>query len=449
MATDTPPRRGETPAWLFGAVLVLLAVAPGQLAYAVDRKHGPFIAYADLLAALVIAVWGLRVLLTGRLRQLTWPPRQTWALLVVAVLSGLGAESLKLAALEIIQLGLYFVLAYMLFADVVRDAPRQRAALLVLLAATSLVVLYGLTQYLRAQNAFEVKATFQSRGAYSAYLVMVLPLCYGLLLRSARLWERLWAGAALTIGALTILSPLLVFVLVLVLGAVTLAWGRRGSLVRFAAGAGAFCVLTMLWAPLNRAVWHETLNPYEEGPIYKTMGAAATGDATATEGADAAATAGGHPVIKKRWIEWMPALNMMAENFLLGVGTGNYQLNIGRPEYYGFLPNVKKSEPDTNNLYLVTGSSMGFAGLVCLLGFVGYFARRALTLWTHLADHQEWAFAAGLYGVALGIPLANVFSSLFVRGTSLVWAFAYAMIVVLGQPRGVPAGASAIPPEAS
>ena len=438
MAAETDTRPRQAPHWLFGAVLVLLAVAPGQLAYAVDRKHGPFIAYADLLAAVVIAVWGLWVVLTGRLRQVVWPPRHTWALLVVAVLSGLGAESLKLALLEVIQLGLYFVLAYMLFADVLRDVRRQRTALLVLLAATSVIIAYGLAQYLRALHPGEVTATFQSRSAYSAYLVMVLPLFYGLLLRSARLWERLWAGAALIIGALTILSPLLVFVLVLVLGSVTLAWGRRSSLPLFVAGAGAFCVLTMLWAPLNRAVWRETLNPYEEGgDVYKLM------DSGATD------VKPGQVYVKKRWIEWMPALNMMAENFLLGVGTGNYQLNIGRPEYYGFLPNVKKSEPDTNNLYLVTGSSMGFAGLVCLLGFVGYFARRALTLGTRLASPDGWALGAGLFGLALAVPLANVFSSLFVRGTSLVWAFGYAMIVVLGESRRVPAGASDTSLEAS
>lgn len=422
MSQDAGAPYRETPAWSFWAVLVPLALAPGQLAYALDPKHGPFIAYVDVLAAFVVAAWGLWALLTGRLRQLLWPPRQTWALLAVAVVSGIAAESLKAAALEIIQLVLYFVLAYMLFADVLQSERRRRVALLVLLAGTSVAILHGLTQYMAAVEPASVKATFQSRTAYSAFLVMVLPLFYGLLLRSVRLWERLWAGAALIVGALTILSPGLLFVLLLVLAVVTVVWGARGRIWAFVPVAALFGLLTIVWLPLNRQVHQELLDPYEQGDIHKLMDADTVLESS-------------QRIVKKRWIEWMPALNMMAENFLLGVGTGNYQLNIGRPEYYGFLPNVKKSEPDTNNLYLVAGSSMGFAGLVALMAFMGYFAWRAVNLWQHTESNEEMVWAAGLYGLALAIPLVNVFSSLFVRGTSLVWALGYALIAVMGGMR--------------
>jgi len=408
----------EAPEWAFWAVLALLAIAPGQLAHAVDPKHGPFIAYADVLAAVVVAAWGLWALATGRLRQLPWPPRQTWALLAVAVLAGIGAESLKMAA--IIQLALYFVLAYMLFAEVLRGERRQRIALLVLLAGTSVAILHGLAQYATAADPEGVRATFQSRTAYSAFLVMVLPLFYGVLLRSQRLWERVWAGIALVAGALTILSPGLLWVLALVLGVMTAVWGARSRLWAYVAATVLFCVVTIGWLPLNRQVHQELLNPYEEGDIHKLMDAGTV-------------LAEGQPIVKKRWIEWLPALNMMAENFLLGVGTGNYQLNIGRPEYYGFLPNVKKSEADTNNLYLVTAGSMGFAGLVALLAFLGHFLGRAVNLRRDAESQEATVWAAGLYGLALAIPLVNVFSSLFVRGTALVWALGLALIVVLGS----------------
>lgn len=413
--------RREPPAWLQGAVLVLLAVAPGQLAYARDPKHGPFIALVDVLAALIIALWGLWTLGTGRLRQLSWPPRQTWALLAVFVLAGFGAESPKAAVIETAQFTLYFVLAYMLFADVVRGDRRLRQALYVLLAATSVAILHGLWQYLHATDPMAVKATFQGRHAYSGFLVMMLPLCYALLLRAGKTWERVWGGVALVAGAVTILAPGLLYLLILVLAVVSVTWGQRRALWSFLVAVVAFLAITLTWLPLNRQVARELLNPYEQGPIYKTM--------------DASATTGDQPVVKKRWIEWLPALNMMSENFLLGVGTGNYQLNIGRPDYYGFLPNVKKSEADTNNLYLVVASSMGFVGLVALLAFLGYFAWRATNLWMHSEMAVERVWAAGLNGMALAIPLVCVLSSLLVRGTALVWALGYAIIVVLGSPR--------------
>ncbi len=420
MTQEGRSARVETPTWSFWTVLALLAVAPGQWAYALDPKHGPFIAYADLLAAAIIAAWGLWALVTGRLRGLLWPPHQTWVLLTIAVLSGLGAENLQAAAVEIAQLLLYFVLAYMLFADVLRSERRQRLALLLLLAGTSAAILYALSQYVTAVDPTSVKAGFQSRTAYSAFLVMVLPLFYALLLWSRRTWERVWAAGALTLGAVTLLSPGLLFVLVAVLAVMTVVCGAGGRLWVFLPAAALFCVLTTQGLPLNRGVHQELVNPYEEGEVHKLMDVEAFVES-------------GQPIVKKRWIEWVPALNMMAENFLLGVGTGNYQLNIGRPEYYGFLPNVKKSEADTNNLYLVTGSSMGFAGLVALMAFIGHFAGRAVNLWRHTESQEARVWAAGLCGLALAIPLVNVCSSLFVRGTSLVWALGYALIAVMGS----------------
>lgn len=417
MSQDTPAVRPVTPSWLFAGVLVLLALAPGQLTYALDPKHGPFIAYVDVLAAGVVGLWALWTLLTGRLREVVWPPRHTWALVGVAVLAGLGAESLKAAVIEIAQLTLYFILAYMLFCDVLREESRRRIALLVLLAFTSLAIGYAVWQTLNWQGELPgIKAAFQSRGAYSAFLVLVLPFFYGLVLHSRRLWERIWGAVAILAGMVTMVAPGLLLVLLAVLGLMTATWAQRPTrwLYGLALAAAGLVCLTLL--PPTQKAFRELVNPYEEGPIYKTMDAGQTGD---------------QPLVKKRWLEWMPALNMMSGHFLLGVGTGNYQLNIGLPEYYGFLPNVKKSEADTNNLYLVTGSSMGFAGLVALLGFMGYFVWRARSLWMHLETPEAWPWAAGVYGLVMAVPLVNLLASVFVRGTALVWALGYALVIVI------------------
>lgn len=417
MAEESRPSESLPPAWLYWLVLLLVFILPGQYSHAVTRKHGPFIAYADVLAVLAIGVWALWVLRTRRWRRLSWAPLPVWALLLVAVLSGLGAGSLKLAAFDTIQLVLYYVAGFMLFADVLRSESRQRAAVLALMTATTLVVLYGLFQYATVTHPMALKATFESRNTYSAYLVLSFPLFFGFLLWSDRVWERVWAGLLLVAGAVTIMSPPLLWVLLLVL-AITALW--RGTAKAFgilALVAVVFCVLTIHFLPLNRQVAQELIDPYEQGPIYKVMEMPGESPAQA------------HPkLVKKRWLEWMPALNMVAQNFILGVGTGNYQLNIGRPDFYGFLPNVRKTEPDTNNLYLVLGSSMGFAGLVCLLAFLFYFMRRAVLLSRYAASPTGRALAAGLYGMTIAILLTNLFTSLFVRGLALVWALGYALI---------------------
>ncbi|MEI6501859.1 MAG: O-antigen ligase family protein [Armatimonadota bacterium] len=422
MAEETTTQASPVPDWLYWLSLALLFVAPCQYAYAVDVKHGPFIAYVDILACLVVGLWLLRVLILGQWRSLVWAPRHVWALIAVAIISGFGAQNLKSAALEIVQFVLYFAAVYMLFTNALNTDARRRTAVRALLLATTLVVLYGLFQYVTATDLIAVKSTFGSRGAYSGFLTIVLPLFFGLVLFSELTWERYWAGAVVVLGALTILLPPLVWILALIIAAMALNWGHGRTVPAVLGFAAIFLLVTLSVVPLNRQAFREMANPYEEGPIFKTMGV------EQTEGNKPDA-----PIVKKRWIEWMPGLTMLAQNFVLGIGTGNYQLNIGQPEYYGFLPNVHKSEADTNNLFLVVAGTMGFAGLVCLLAFMGHFWQYTGHLWEFGQTPWGRALTCGLWGMALAIPCANLFTSTFVRGTALVWAFGYALIGSLAE----------------
>lgn len=492
-ATSAEARPVPVPRWLYWLTLVLILAVPGPTIYAVDRKHGPFIGLADVVAGLVGVVFVLWVLVGGapaagadgastpsalsrRLARVTWPPLPFWAWLVVAILSAAGAESLTAAAMEIVQLGLYFGVIYMLFANVLIDTSRQRQAVRVLLLATTVALLFGLVQYVQAtssnqvfrsldRNADEVitadempfagagrgeqlaarlkqadtnkdgqvtqeefgagpqrvRAFFQSRSAYSGFLALVLPLFFGLTLWSELSWERYWSAALIVLGGLTILAPPVIWVLAVVLIVMSATWSRSVLTAKVALAAVAFMAVTLTCAPLNRQVLRETLNPYEEGPIYKLM---------LTEGEDAAQQG---PLVKKRWIEWLPALNMLGDRFVFGVGAGNYQLGIG--QYYGYLPNVKKTEPDTNNLYLVTAGSMGFAGLICLVAFLGYFWRLAGNLWMHGQGPWDRALACGLYGACLALLTVNLFTSVFVRGTALAWALIIGLIMARAHER--------------
>jgi len=218
-----------------------------------------------------------------------------------------------------------------------------------------------------------------------------------------------------------------VWVLALAVALMAISWGRGHMTLGTIGFTAVFLLVTLTLAPLNQKAFREMINPYEEGPIYKTMQVGSDPD-SADEGNEP-----DQPLVKKRWVEWMPALTMMAQNFPLGIGTGNYQLNIGQPEFYGFLPNVHKSEADTNNLFLVIGSTMGFAGLVSLLAFMGYFWRQAGSLWSLGQSPWGRALVCGLWGMAIAIPCANLFTSTFVRGTALVWAFGYALIGALAR----------------
>lgn len=409
------------PPWLYGAVLLVIAMAPSQLSWSPDPKHGPFIAYGDAMAALVIALWALWRLRSG-LSGLLWPPMAVGGMLLVALLSAGMAESPKLTALILIQIALYFAAAYMLFADVLTDKSRIKGALLALALPTAVNLGLATSQYFTAETPFEVGALLSNRNVYSAYMAIVLPLGFGIWLWVQQRPAQWALGAVMVLGAVTMLSPPLVWVALLVM-AVQTWFASRPASYRGALVVLATAVLVVVLPRNHDIAVQELLDAQEEGPLHKLQ----------TELGEVEEDS---YIVKKRWLEWMPALNMMAENFMLGVGGGNFQLNIGRSEYYGFLPNVRKSEPDTNNLYLVVGSSMGFAGLICLVAYIGRFWTWALAL-VHRIEPGGWmtGLAVGLAGSVAALTLVNIFTSVFVRGTGLVWALLFAIIGIINEGR--------------
>lgn len=428
-STKTTAERG--PARFELALMALLVLSCSQVSYAVHKKDGPFIGAADVLCALLFVAWLYKVWREKRFGLLTLPTPEVWALLVVGALSlsramvaadgSLSLGGLKSGIIEVAQLGLYFVAAFCMFVDVFNTVAKLRRACAVLLGATSAVVAWGLVDYFVAAKPTQVSASFGNRNVYSAFLVMVMPLLLGLAVHERNRMQRRWVAVLCVAALVTMVAPPHVWILSGLLLWVT--YNRGG---RFRAIYTPVLLLIVLGVNLGLPRNRETnvvelLDPYERGELYKleTGGEGPTGSDTL--------------IVKKRWLEWQPALMMISENLPLGVGAGGYQRNIGETRYYGTLPNVKKSEPDTNNLYLVTGASMGLGGLVCLVALLVRYWRRAGMLWLRAGSTTERGLAAGLPAAILGIAAANIFSSLFVRGPGLVWAFILAATTIVAR----------------
>ncbi|MFP4248620.1 MAG: O-antigen ligase family protein [Armatimonadota bacterium] len=396
---------------LWPLTIVLVLIAPSQFSYALDPKDGPFILYADLFAAALFGLWALVVLVGRRWRKITYPPAAIWALLAVAAISALGATSLSSAVVEIAQLGLYFVAVYALFANVIRGQHRLVLIAKIVAIGTTVAIGVAIYQYFTVDDPMDVRGTFGNRNVYSAYLVMVLPLLYGMAIWMRDTTHRTWFLGVVVLGALTMLAGLQFWCLMLVLGVLSALKSLRW-LGYFVLGAAIIVTLFVGVLHTNRdAVFAEVTDPIERGETFK-LGP-------------------GHEaerVVKMRWLEWHPALVMTAENFPTGVGVGNYQRHIGESSYWGMVPRATKIEPDTNNLYLVIAASMGFVGLVALLAWLGHHWRLAEANWIEAKDAWSMGVCWGLLGSVYGIVLVNIFSSLFVRGTSLVWALIFAMI---------------------
>ena len=407
-------------ALLVGMVGVML-IMPTQLGPKIGGAH---VCLADVLVALLFGVWLLSRLATRTLREAVWPPAPVVGLVVVVMASTVQlteTNQLKEAAKEIAQILLYFVAAYTLFASLIRDASRLRIVTYAFFLGASGVVLYGVWDYLILGYVapFDVGATFENRHTYGAYLAILLPLAFGLLLEVEQRWQRVWLAILLVLGAASVLYGATIIALVLgflATGLIRKSPEPDGSSAvaagRTALAVGMVLLLAIALPPNRSAAVVDFLTFKESGRI--------EGSYEYVQGAP-----------KQRYIEWLAAINMLEDAPALGVGAGNYQLRIGE-FYYGTLPNLDSIEPDSYSVFLVTAASTGFLGLTCLVAIFLHFAAKARRAAHTVYDGAlERGLARGAWGAMCAAAVHNMFSSYLVRGVGLVFVFLLALITVL------------------
>jgi hypothetical protein len=445
----------KSPGWLLWGVLLLIVLAQTQAALAKDLKDGPFVSGADVFAALLFGVWALWALATGAWRRVKWPPLAAGVLVAVAIVAvgrADSGEALKSGIVDVAQYVLYFVCAYLLFLNALTDEGRVERVVALLGILTALMVLVALAQYILWADPSDPGETFRrvsstfglgeviaktplgaklhlagrsSRSIYCNYLLLVLPVLFSLGLRGSG-WVKPALLTLVALGMLTMLSGWHFWALAAILIALSLGRNARTALV-VAAAVVAFAALSPLLLPRNhQANVVELMDWYEEGVRDET---AITDESF--QGGELPTTT----EVKKRWIEWQPALSMVRANPVLGVGTGGYQLHIG--QNYGMLPNFEKIEPDTNCGWLVVAGSMGLLGLIAFAAVLCGAYRTAIAQATKAPTETLRALSAGLAGSMLGALLAMVFSHVLVRGLSLTVILLLALVsVVEGLSRG-------------
>lgn len=433
--TEQQPQEPARPTRFELGLFALIVLSCSQVGYSVHPRHGPHIAAADVLCVALFLAWALRVTFQRRWQAVVWPPPAVWAWLVVGLLSvsmavldaagGVSLGQVKAAIIQVAQIALYFGAAYMMFVNGLSSTAQMRRACAVLLGAVTVVVAWGLMDYLLQPDPMEVKAGFATRNIYSGFLLMTVPLLLGIAVHERSRQQLGWVAAVGALAVLTMLGPPHVWLLA---GVVCwIAWVHGGRMKAQALPVIiASVVVVSVALPRNHAAnVVELLDIYEREELFKLEVA---GEQAADEAESESAE---RPlIVKRRWLEWQPALMMMADNLPLGVGAGNYQTHINEAQYYGPLPNVRKIEPDTGNFYLIIGATMGLAGLICVIALLAWFWNLAGSLWLRANSRIERGMAAGLHGALVGIITANIFSSLFVRGVSIIWALVFAMITV-------------------
>jgi hypothetical protein len=399
--------------------LTTVALAPNQYLGTIT-KMGLRLTPADIMLGLTLIAF---VIESWRRRsRIIWPPAVLWALVGVAAVSPLAspgatllrAEWARTAVRESAQMVEWFLVAYLIFRNVLDSRSRVRTAVWVLTGVTAALVAYAVWQKLLFDGPMRVSGTFgtlgrelhPSRHAYGAYLALALPIMLGLVGAIGQPGPTI-RGRALAMS--------LALVLLTVLGIATISSG--GALIAVVAGlVGVIAVSGRRSPAIAAAVVAVVIGVLPWRLIQSgDVGLRELGNFSEADG------------VNTLYSEWHAGLNILERHFPTGVGLGNYDSNI-RVYYLG-----PQLEWDSQNGYIVLGSTGGWLALAMLMAALAYFGGVAVRTARSAPTGEGFGLAAGLAGALVGLVVAQVYSSLLIRGTGLVIGLIFALIAVLGS----------------
>jgi hypothetical protein len=403
------------------------------------------VAVSDIALVLCFGWFLFRTTALRAWSRLWWPPFACWALIAAMTVSllhsphvvdaigdamskasgpqgfikAIAAKESKEAIAEVLQFAAYFIIAPMLFVNLLLDRrsggliERRRLALHVFSAAVLLNVLAATAQ-LFASNAPTPRGLFNSPNIYGVFLTLSLPLLVAMALRE---WTK-------------VLPALIVTLVALLLGLLTMV--------------SAWAVVAVLIGVIIAGVF-QRLPGRTVGVLAVSLVVLFTGWTAQTKlksnRAEVLRVSSASQKVKKQYIEWYAALGWAVpkgqelplgvaqlHQFETGVGPGNYQQNIG--PYYSSLPNEEKMPPDSNNLYLVQAVSLGVLGLGALLWVFGDFMGHAWRMMRGVT--RDW-LSFGVFAALCAWLIVNVFHAGIVRGGGVVLAFVLSLAVVAAQ----------------
>ncbi len=403
------PVRGHIE-WLLRAALVGLALlAPTQWGPAVRAVH---VALAD---PLLLLCGGLALLLWVSARCSGDPPHayrapSPFAIAFLAFAAGSipGADDRAEALKNAVQWTFYLGVGWMLWRIALAHGSNARAVLRVAAWAGVGILLLSWVQFLSPGVAdLEVRGSFGNRNVLAGYLALATPFAAAAVLLGRTARER---GLGLLVGMAGLLVCLSGAAVLGLLLAVLAMAAIRGRLALMTACAVVLAVLVVVHPRLPRR--GEFADPWV--------------DSVALHDADGE--------LSRRYPEWEAAWWMMMEHPWRGVGAGNYQERIR--DYRRIATRPGEPEPDTQNLYLVLGASIGLPGLLAFLGMllegVARAARGAVRARALGAHRNAW-LALGAGGGLVAFAVTAVWHPLLVRGIGLPLAGVLALVQQLDE----------------
>jgi O-antigen ligase len=337
------------------------------------------------------------------------------------------------------------LVVFFLALDFLRTRRQTLGALAALLVAGAAEGAIGLVQYLTGIGpaSFAVSGqfsrafgTFGRPNSYAGYLEMIFPL--GLALCALALSRR---GGVATDAARGRLRIVAAFGATALIGAALFASYSRGA---WLGTVGAVAVAILLYGARARVaavagVALLALILLAGGANYLPPGFAdrllnAFGNVETPDVRTAFITAENFSTVERR-SHWEAGLQMFADNRLLGVGLGNFNLRF--PEYT-VSPTFLVSQGHAHNYYIHIAAEAGIVGLLgylLLLGTIALTGLRALWLVSRPgADPAARLIVIAALAVIAAVAIHNVFENLHVLSMGVQLSTVWALLAIVSQP---------------
>lgn len=404
---------------------------------------------ADIFIGVLIILWSIKVLIYKEWKTIKLPPVLFMFFVGVGILSFVNAFSISQWAKEVLQIIEYFILFYILLINNLKTTKIHfiKNALLV---STSIIVIIALIQYLVLKgDLYFVRGLFENRNVLGTFFCISLPFFYVELIFSKNILRKIWMFITIIISIVVTTSGSAIASVFISLFVVSWLLSKK-ALIKYCLSIifiGIFCVLIL--PEKNIESIKNSISIYEKGNIsenyYRRLAILENRDKITLfrkefkENFIYVFTANYLDVklpdiqkgnkykemnsqknIKNRYLEMQASLNMLSKNTLFGVGMGNFQSNIG--VYYNEIPKINTAEPNQNNGYLVTASTMGIFGLTVFIWIIFSLIKNNYSNF-RTAKSENRGIYLSLLGSLVACAVENFFSVLLTSAIILPFIF--------------------------
>lgn len=365
-----------------------------------DNKIWQLLCPSNLAILIWIAVATLCFIVDrGKLSECKPLPHiSVFAFLCIGVLSIAFTPDRTRSTLFMAKLFLMFIGAYSLFSFAISDLKKLKQTFIAVVITTTIAVVYCSAK--RIMGQYDSFGFHQNPFKYGTYIGIAIPLSCTFLFLSNSLYSKAFASLLIFMAIISSGSIGGVLAIILSLTVVILFIPSRNTKIIIA--------VTLVLAVTFALVYtdHEILTRLKN---------------------DTALTEQNSEDLKQRYIEWQAEINLLERRSITGTGAGC--INEYRSEFYYRLPKLNTLMPFDQNGWLATGAECGLMSLVMFCWVCYHYLRKALSNLRNIskintANRLMLASTAGFVGALL----ANMFSSVFYNGLTLLFVLNLALI---------------------